>query len=178
MQPPMRNPWMLALVFLVGCSPWNVTRKGDPNPLEGKTTVGLQELEWSGVWVDGVPEAAFLSSNGDWQRDWPGNKSTGSAAFRKAVTETLEGGPLKLLTAPDPSGNSPTIKPSILEVGTGGWNPSKVKISLQVIDAKGKILEEVTTETKGKGGTFESRLGEAAARAGENLAQYLKDRAN
>ncbi|GEM_PF-3357958 len=176
----MRNCSIMALALLVltGCSPWKVTRKADSNPIAGKTSFGLRDLDWSSVWVDGVPEEAFLNNNSDWQRDWPGNKSTGAAAFRKAFAERLTGGPLTLLTAPDPTGNSPTLKPSIVELGTGGWNPAKVKIALQVIDAKGTILEEVTTVTKGEGGNFESRFAEAAGRAGENLAKYLQDRAN
>lgn len=173
----LRSSLAVVLLGLSGCSPYKMVREGDSNPLAGKTSLGLQWLDWGGVYVDGAPEDAWMANHRDWLKDWPGNKSTGGDAFRKGVAEGLAGSPLTLLTRPDPSGASATVKPSVVEIDTGGWNPTKLKISVKVLDANGATLEEITTVVQGKGSNFDARLSEAATRAGENVAKYLKKRA-
>lgn len=163
------------VLALCGCQPWKVTRQGDANPLAGKTSFGLQWLEWSGVFVDAIPEDAWLANHQDWQKDWAGNKSVGSEAFRKGVADGLEGSSLTLLKAPDPTGASVMLKATVQELDTGGWQPTRVKISVQVMDGKGVVLEAISLTAKSKNdGVFETRLGEASTTAGTIVARYLK----
>lgn len=58
---------MLAVLALAlsACQPWKVVRESDSNPLAGKTGIGVHWLEWSGVWVDEVPEQTWMASHGD-----------------------------------------------------------------------------------------------------------------
>ncbi|MBS1150340.1 MAG: hypothetical protein H6Q89_2038 [Myxococcaceae bacterium] len=172
-----RSILAVCVVALSGCQPWKVVREADANPLAGKTSVGLQWLEWSGVWVDGVPEEAWASSHDDWMKDWAANKSVGASSFRKGLSDRLAGGTLSLLTKPDPTGSALLLRPTVVELTTGGWKPTSLKISVLVLDGKGTPLEEISTVAKSKNdGSFEGRLAEAAALAGQNVASYLQQR--
>lgn len=171
----MRTTLAVLAVALSGCQPWVVVREAHPNPLAGKTSFGLQSLDWGGVWVDGVPEDAWMTNHEDWLKDWPGNKSVGATAFRKGVDDKLGGGPLSLLRAPDPTGASLILRPAVMEIDTGGR--TTLKISVKVLDAKGATLEEISTAVRAKvGGSFEAKLADAASAAGRNVATWLQQR--
>ena len=80
-------------------SPITVLEQADPNPFEHQKRFAVEPIDFSGLHVDDVGEARFLSSKDpDQQRRWNNDKDKIGARLAEAVSE--RGADLKLDVAP------------------------------------------------------------------------------
>ena len=172
-----RHLFLFALL-LASCRHWQVVRSSDSNPLAGQTRFVMLPLLWNGVRVDGDPEAKWIAGqDADWKAEWPTDKKNAATSFVDSVAKSIGGSP-RMTNAPDPSAPAITLKPSVTELSTGGFRPTVLTLAIQVLDVNGATIEEISTtvSVKNRYTIFESRLGDCATEAGENIAQFIKER--
>ncbi len=137
----------------------------------------MAPLLWSAAEIDGEPMQKWIAEQDDnWKQEWPADMANGARTLEESVKAGLTGASIQLADAADPKGAKFTIKPQVISLQTGGWRPTLLDLSVQLVDDSGAVVEEIETQVKIKGRYrgFESRLSDAASQAGENIARWLR----
>lgn len=172
-------PVLLLLVVGSACGPFSYVRKADPNPLAGQTVLMLDSLLFQSAEVDGLPEDAWIAGqNEQWKGEWPSDQARASKGFAGALKSRLSEQGITVTPQANPQGATLLLKPRVVTLETGGWNPTVITISVKVIDTQGAALEEISTRVKVKANfdKFEDRLDRAVLLAAANVAGWLGER--
>lgn len=173
----MNRTTLLALVVLAGCGKWKVVDDKNASAIEGQGAFMLAPLAFEAATVDGEAQPSWLAAQDAEQKTaWPAEQDYIRNAFQKAILDEV-GDHLKLTTAENPDGATLTLRPRVVELETGGYSHSKMILGLQVTDASGAVLEEISTKVQGsRRDEFKTRIATAAEAAGEIVGKYLRKR--
>ncbi|MBS1153228.1 MAG: hypothetical protein H6Q89_4926 [Myxococcaceae bacterium] len=167
----------VAVLALSGCSKWRVIADKDPGAMDGQAAFVMLPLGFDSAQIDGEPASKWLAEQDAEQKAaWPAEKEFIWKAFQKAVTDDV--GDLKITTRENPEGATLVLRPTVLELETGGYSKSELILGIDVLDAQGTILESISTKSVqgSRRDEFKKRIAEAAENAGEIVARYLKAR--
>jgi hypothetical protein len=172
---------LFALLF-TACGPrWTVVRQATPDPFAGKPDFTIEKIHFDNLRVGGKSEQEYLDGKDDSQRaSWQADKEAMSEAFAVALSTSEQGlsiGPVRP--------NAAIVRPIVtfiepgFYVGVAAGN-TRVNIGVQVLDARGAVLDEITissTIAASMGNPASgTRLREAAEDLGHVTAKYLHTR--
>jgi hypothetical protein len=182
----MRTALLLSValfaLLLTACGPrWRVVRQASPDPFAGKPDFTIEKIHFDHLEVGEKSEQDYLAGKDDQQRaSWQADKEAMSEAFAVAVATSEQGlsiGPVRP--------NAAVVRPivSFIEpgfyVGVAAGN-TRVNISVQVLDAQGAVLDEITITSTIAASMTNSASGTRLRQAGEDLghvtAKYLHTR--
>jgi hypothetical protein len=170
----MRPLALTLLLVLAGCKSWQVIRSAEQNPIRGQAHVVLQPLDWAGVRVDGVSDKEWLSQdNAETDMQWAKDQAIAARRFTEGARAKFP----QLASPEDAKDATISIRPSVVEVATGGLRATELTLRIQVVDDHGIAIEEIRTSAAAPSmSAFADRLGEAAYIAGDNVGEYLSER--
>lgn len=145
--------------------------------MQGQAAFVMLPMSFDTAEIDGEPEPKWIASqDADQKTAWPAEQAFISSAFQKAVSDDV--GDLKITTRENPDGATFVLRPHVIELETGGYKKSRLVLGLDVLDAKGEVLESISTKwvQGSRRDEFKLRIAEAAENAGEIVAKYLKKR--
>jgi hypothetical protein len=171
----------LAFASIACGPPWQVVVQANPNPMTVTNKYFVEPVSFDKLSIGGTDEASWQSSkDAEAQASWQGDKAAMATEFSAAFDEAREA----VARSTAPPGDF-TIKPHITWIEPGfnavvASKPTEVKIDVQIVDAKGTLVDEfnvhaviaasISNEALG------SRLREAAKYLGKVTAKYMKKR--
>ncbi|MGH7281648.1 MAG: hypothetical protein ACRELY_09015 [Polyangiaceae bacterium] len=173
----------LGLAFLsIACGPpWKVVRQASPNPMSQTSRFFLDAVSFDGLSVGGKSEQEWQADKDSAsQASWQADKAAMASEFSAAFDEEREG--VARITTPQ---GDFTIKPHVtwLEPGFNALvasHPTEVKIDVQIVDAKGALVDEFTIDAAIQATISNEALGTRLREAGKYLgkitAKYVKQR--
>lgn len=183
----MNRVLLLALTLCLACfsiacgPPWKVVKQASPNPMSQASRFYLDGVSFDGLSVGGKSEAEWQAEKdsgqqASWQEDKQSLANELSASFdeeRESITR---------ITAPP---GDFTIKPHVVWLEPGfnalvASHPTEVKLDVQIVDAKGQVVDEFTVDAKIAASISNEALGtrlrEAGRYLGKVIAKYVKER--
>jgi hypothetical protein len=141
----------LALCASTGCaqSLWTAVRLSPTNPLAGQRSFVVEPIHYENVVVDKKPEAEWLSEKSGTQKaSWQADKADASAIFFQHLVMHAAG--LQVAAgekAPGPG--TFVIRPICTSIQAGNLldinTPTEMRMTIQVLDAKGEVVDEITS---------------------------------
>ncbi|MEO8876184.1 MAG: hypothetical protein ABI461_11400 [Polyangiaceae bacterium] len=185
--PPMNRVMLFALTIClafasIACGPpWKVVVQANPNPMAITNKFFLDAVSFDKLSIGGTDEQSWQSSkDAQAQASWQGDKQAMASEFSASFDEEREG--------VQRAGAAPgdfTIKPHITWIEPGfnavvASKPTQVKIDVQILDAKGTLIDEFTSEAVIGASISNEALGTRLRQAGRYLgkvtAKYMKKR--
>ncbi len=183
----MNRPLLFALSIClafasIACGPpWKVVTQANPSPMTATNKFFLDPVSFDGLKVGSTDEQSWQSGkDADAQASWQGDKKAMADQFSASFDEARE----IVARAANAPGDF-EIKPHITWIEPGfnavvASRPTQVKMDVQIVDAKGTLVDEFTVDTAIQASisneALGSRLREAATRLGKITAQYMKKR--
>lgn len=178
---------LLVLVFLasfcVACGPpWVVVTSAAPNPFANQRSFALEPMHFEDLVVGEKYEKDYLEGKDEEQQEsWFEDKRAFSVRFGEALAAELPEVELS-----GEKGASPfVLRPRAMFIEPGFYavvasRPSEVRMTLEIVDAKGSVLDVIKLRTIVPGTLSNpssgGRLRQAADILGANAAQYLRTR--
>ncbi|MBL8951050.1 MAG: hypothetical protein JNK82_09755 [Myxococcaceae bacterium] len=167
-----RACWLLLTLALVACNPWR-SMHGSPDALRGKRTFTVLPIDFETVVVDGRPVRDFLATEGPgWRKTWAPTMSDASTEFRSVVKDKLRAARLEY---DEQGGGDVTVKPTAVDLQTGGFRPLVLYLVVDAVDTNGALLEQIELRTAFDQLfiEFEQRMRFTARDAGAGVAAWL-----
>jgi hypothetical protein len=164
----------LCVSLVVGCGPQAVVlTQASPNPLVGQRTVMLAPTIFApSIRVAGKAEDAYLADKSPAEvKAWQEAKEAFGARFNAILVQQ------RLVAATADFTVRPTVK--IVEPGFDVyvWNaPAEVEVEVEVLDARGNLVDRLAMRSRSEGITAPDRLGSCGFIAGALVAEYLRKR--
>lgn len=176
----MNRPLVAAMLLaLAACGPYRYVRKAEPNPMAGQKVIMMSSLLFGSAEVDGMPESAWIMGQNDgWKQEWPADQLRAAGEFARELKAKLAARGIKANPQANPEGATLTLRPSVTSLKTGGWRPTILEVSVQLVDASGAPVEEISTKVKVDStfNKFEDRLDQAALLTAGIVADWLAAR--
>ena len=168
--------------FSIACGPpWKVVRQASPNPMSQTSRFFLDAVSFDGLSVGGKSEQEWQAEKDSAQQaSWQADKAALASEFSAAFDESREG--VARMTTPP---GDFTITPHVVWLEPGfnalvASHPTEVKIDVQIVDAKGALVDEFTVDAAIQATisneALGSRLREAGKYLGKVTAKYMKER--
>ncbi|MEO7109245.1 MAG: hypothetical protein ABI183_02305 [Polyangiaceae bacterium] len=168
----------LAFASIACGPPWKVVVQASPNPMSASNKFFVEPVSFDKLSIGGTDEGSWQSSkDAQAQASWQGDKQAMAQQFSAAFDEEREG----VQRAGGPPGDF-TVKPHITWIEPGfnavvASRPTEVNIDVQIVDAKGTLVDEFTIHATVRATisneALGSRLREAATYLGKVTAKYL-----
>lgn len=156
-----------ALVMGCGGSSWTVVKRPTPRSIVAARTFSVKPLDFSGVSIDGQPEADWRAAGGAAKAKWwDEDKSLANASFMRAITSGRKSG--RTFTEAGAPADSPVV---VLRVGN--VHDADFQLTLQVTTPAGEIIEEATTTLKSRGYGLSDQLRSGGKKMAEAVTEYL-----
>ena len=182
--PAMNRAFLFALSIClafasIACGPpWKVVVQANPNPMSVTNKFFVDPVSFDKLSVGGTDEASWQSSkDAQAQASWQGDKQAMGEQFSAAFDEERGG----VQRAGAPPGDF-TVKPHVTWIEPGfnavvASHPTQVKMDVQILDAKGTLIDEFTMQANIAASISNEALGtrlrEAAKYLGRITARYL-----
>jgi hypothetical protein len=171
----------LAFASIACGPPWKVVVQANPNPMTATNKFFVDAVSFDKLSIGGTDEASWQSSkDAQAQASWQGDKQAMATEYSSALDDAREG----VQRAGAPPGDF-TVKPHITWIEPGfnavvASQPTQVKMDVQIVDAKGTLIDEFTMHVNIAASISNEALGtrlrEAAQNLGRITAKYLKKR--
>jgi hypothetical protein len=163
--------------MIAGCSsgPYKVVRKAEVSPLTGETIVMMDSLVFSSAQINGLSESGWLEKqDAETRGNWFSLQGRASAAFASELRTKLKG--LTVTSQGNPQGAKYLLKPSVTYLETGGFGPMVMQVTIELRDASGTALEEMSTRVESKQPAFDGRMEQSGTLVGANTVAWLNER--
>lgn len=183
---------LAAVAFAVGCGPaWTVVKQANPNPLTPQKSFAVEPVRFDGLMVGKKSEAEYLASHAkdaQFEGKWKGDQASIDQAFSSTLAAEAKG---LQVAAGAPAAPGPyVLRPHVTFIEPGVFTmvfniPSEVQMTLQVVDAAGAVVDEITMKRSVAPGNIMGvpvnvsvgeRLRECGKQLGAIAARYLRDR--
>ncbi len=171
----------LAFASIACGPPWKVVVQANPSPMTATNKFFVDAVSFDKLSIGGTDEASWQSSkDAQAQASWQGDKQAMATEFSAALDEEREG----VQRAGAPPGDF-EVKPHVTWIEPGfnavvASQPTQVKMDVQIVDAKGTLIDEFTMNAviaaSISNEALGTRLREAARYLGRITAKYMKKR--
>jgi hypothetical protein len=183
---------LAAVALSVGCGPaWTVVKQASPNPLTPQKSFAIEPVRFDGLKVGKKTEQEYLADHAkdaQFEAKWKGDQASIDQAFSSTLAAQAKG----LQVAPGaPAAPGPyVVRPIVTFIEPGVFTmvfnlPSEVRMTLQVVDSAGAVVDEITMKRSVSPGSIMGvptnvsvgeRLRECGRLLGSLAAQYLRAR--
>jgi hypothetical protein len=175
---------------LVGCTRWTVVQQASPNPFPGLMKLHLEPVSFEGMMVQDREEAEFLAERDEEGRQrWLDDKRKVAETYLSSLRDEAEG--YQVVQAP--ASDAISVRSHVTNMHGGvslGFTSSAARIEMTVqLFKDGKLADEIVlageasqsegisimgVDTSGYSGS--DRLGQAAEKLGDAVADYVDER--
>ncbi len=167
----------LLACLMAGCSvPWTIEHQATPNMILEKRTFALRAINFSGLRVGEKSEQAYLANKSAQTREqWVGDKLAINRAFANALTTRAAEAGIEI----DRAGTGSLSIHARVRWLEPGFNVgvaqkrSKVRMTLQIRDSEGNVVDEIKLKHRTEAYTTRDRLKGDGQALGEIAASYL-----
>lgn len=173
----------LLVLALVGCGggpQWRAVMQSNPNQLAGQKQFTVAPLDFAGLTVGQKSEADYLSAKEDEaKKGWVESKAGLEDEFIKSLRAGAVTSGVQMSVGA--AGAPFILKPKVDFIEPGFYafvasKPSQVKMTVKIVSADGKDVEEFVIEHAAGGASNSSRLRADGAALGEYAANYVASR--
>jgi hypothetical protein len=161
---------LVLVALLAGCgSPWTVVKRPAPSTLAAAKTFTVKPLDFSGVSIDGTPEAAWRAASGDAKSKWwDKDKSVASRNFMRMITSNTKSGRTFTEAGADADAAAPIVVLKLANVRSPDFD-----LTLQVTTPAGDVIEEATMTLTVRGYGVSEQLRGSGKRMADAVADYI-----
>lgn len=154
-------------LVVAGCggASWTIVKRPNPSPVRAATTFTVRPIDFSGVSVDGKPEAEWRAARPPEKgKSWDEDKAVANQNYLNAIAAAPKHG--RTFVA---SGGPPDAPVIVLRVGN--VHSANFQLTMQITAPSGDVLEEATMTLKSRG----FGIGDQLRSGGEKMAEAVAD---
>jgi hypothetical protein len=162
----------LVVGLVSGCgSPWTAVKQpATPSRIARAKTFSVKPLDFSGVSIDGAPEAAWRAAHGEAKSKWwDKDKAIASRSFLRMLTSNTQSGCTFVEAGND-------AEAPLVVVRIGDIHDAEYPLTLQITTATGEVIEEATMTMTIRGYGVSEQLRGSGKRFADAVATYIAKR--